>query len=139
MPRYIHHLSSFHVLVLTYLKIGVHTIHLTEKGSKFYNGVLPEWKSYKIRGFHKREVETPGRGLLPLAEHAQSFLHKDNTVFTIQGHPEMSSEFGKFILPGATGSYMAVQEAEVESIAASLDTEHDGSKIWKRILTWVTE
>lgn len=53
---------------------------------------------------------------------------------TFQGHPEMTYEISKTLSEGDTGAYKptAVNTGLVHDIA----TPHDGSEIWKVIMTW---
>ncbi|RDW88402.1 hypothetical protein BP6252_00434 [Coleophoma cylindrospora] len=120
-------------------EMGVHNISLTETGSKFFAPVLPQGSSYKVIEFHAREIKQPGKGLIALAESNQCFTNASNTVLTFQGHPEMTVEFGKKMLPSTTKSYMAVKEDEVDAISKKFELPHDGLLIWKRILDWVKE
>jgi GMP synthase-like glutamine amidotransferase len=93
---------------------------------------------YNIHEFHEREVKTPGKGFIALAEDNQSLVNAANTILTFQGHPEMSAELSRLLL-GDTPQYMSVDAAEKEALEIRINSPHDGSAIWKRIIQWAGE
>jgi len=118
-------------------EIGVTTIPLTPAGSAFFIS-LPNPTQYIIHEYHAREVKTPGKGFIALAEGSQCFVNADNTVLTLQGHPEMTENLAKDML-GNTPAYMGVGEEEKEAIARRMERGNDGGEIWRRVLDWVRE
>ncbi|KAF2787719.1 class I glutamine amidotransferase-like protein [Melanomma pulvis-pyrius CBS 109.77] len=119
-------------------EIGVTPITLTSTGSSFYSSYLPSTERYNIHEFHEREVKTPGKGFIALAEDNQSLVNTANTILTFQGHPEMSAELSRLLLRD-TPKYMGVDAAEKKALEIRIDSPHDGIAIWKRIVQWTGE
>lgn len=117
-------------------EIGVTQIKLTEEGRKMFpfatNGHL------RIHEFHRRDIKVPAEDFVPLAEGSQSFINKANTIVTFQGHPELNEELAKTLLAN-TPSYMGLDDEKMEELAKSMQSSHDGVRIWERILEWVKE
>jgi len=118
-------------------EIGVHAIPLTPAGSAFFIS-LPSPDHFNIHEYHRREVKTPGKGFIALAEGNQAFINADNTIITLQGHPELDEALAKAMLVNAP-SYMAVEGAEKEAIAKKMESPHNGLDIWRRVIEWVKE
>lgn len=117
-------------------EIGVTEITLTPEGKKMFP-FAPDGK-LQMHEFHRREIKTPAKGFVPLAEGSQSFVNEANTIMTFQGHPELSEKMGKIMLAD-TPSYMGLEGDKREICERSMEKEHDGVKIWGRILQWVEE
>jgi GMP synthase-like glutamine amidotransferase len=117
-------------------EIGVVRIPLTEEGKKMFpfakDGCL------QMHEFHRREIKVPAENFVPLAEGHQSFVNKANTIMTFQGHPELNTSLAKDMLLH-TPSYMGLDDAKKEVLAKSMESGHDGVKIWVRLLQWVKE
>ncbi|PVH85207.1 class I glutamine amidotransferase-like protein [Cadophora sp. DSE1049] len=117
-------------------EIGVMQITLTAEGKKIFpfasEGVL------NIHEFHAREVKTPAEGFVALAEGNQSFLSEGNTILTFQGHPELNTELASTLLTHSP-RYMGVDGERKEVLVEKAGMDHDGVKIWARILKWVLE
>ena len=110
-------------------------ITLTSTGSSFFSSSFPSPQRYNIHEFHEREVKTPGRGFIALAEDNQALVNASNTVLTLQGHPEMSAELSKLLLRD-TPEYMGGDAVEKEALESRINSPHDGFAIWKRIVQW---
>lgn len=119
------------------MKLGVTTIHLTDSGSNFFSAVSPS-ADLNIHEYHRRQITAPAKGFIPLARGNQSFLSTSNTIISFQGHPEMNVELVKTMF-ATVHSYMGVKESDKPIIEARMDLEHDGLKIWSRILNWIRE
>ncbi|ORY03563.1 class I glutamine amidotransferase-like protein [Clohesyomyces aquaticus] len=119
-------------------EVGVTPITLTSAGSSFFSSYLPSREEYKVHEFHEQEVKTPGKGFIALAEDNQSLVNATNTILTLQGHPEMSAELSKLLL-GDTPQYKGVHAAAKEALEFKINSSHDGSAIWKRIIHWTGE
>lgn len=117
-------------------EIGVTQITLTEQGKKMFPFAING--SLRIHEFHRRDIKVPAGDFVPLAEGSQSFVNKANTIMTFQGHPELNEELAKTLLAN-TPSYMGLDEEKMEQLAKSMESSHDGVKIWERILEWVKE
>jgi len=117
-------------------EIGVTTITLTAEGEK----IFPFAKGGKLRihEFHRRDVKSPGKGFVALAKGSQSFVNESNTIMTFQGHPELNEELAKTLL-AHTPSYMGLDDAKGEEFLKRMEQDHDGIKIWERILQWIKE
>lgn len=113
-------------------------IALTSTGSSFFSSFLPSTEKYNIHEFHEREVKTPGKGFIALAEDNQSLVNAANTILTFQGHPEMYAELSKLLLQGMP-QYMGVDAGEKETLEVKITNPHDGIAIWKRIVQWAGE
>ena len=113
-------------------------ITLTSAGSAFYSSYLPSAEGYRIHEFHEREVKTPGKGFIALAEDNQCLVNAANTILTLQGHPEMSAELSRLLLRDVP-KYAGVDAAEKEALQIRIDSPHDGIAIWKRIVQWARE
>ncbi|KAH8894521.1 putative copper/iron-regulated glutamine amidotransferase [Thozetella sp. PMI_491] len=119
--------------------VGVHTIALTEKGSEFFGpDVLQRPGEIKIQQFHKRDVQIPAAGLVPLAKNNESFVNENNTIITFQGHPEMNVEWAYTAASGFP-AYIALTGYTMEEILESVKIPTDGEAIWRRVLAWVRE
>ncbi|CZR60578.1 uncharacterized protein PAC_10474 [Phialocephala subalpina] len=117
-------------------EIGVHTIILTPKGKEMFpfasNGKL------QIHEFHRREIKSPAEEFVALAEGNQSFVNKANTIITFQGHPELNATLAREFID-TTPKYMGLGDEKKAGLVESAGLEHDGVKIWERLLRWVKE
>lgn len=117
-------------------EIGVHTITLTSKGKEMFpfeaDGKL------RIHEFHRREIKGTAEGFVPLAEGNQIFVNEKNTILTFQGHPELNAGLARELV-GTTPAYMGLDGEKKAGLMESAGLEHDGVKIWERILKWVKE
>ncbi|KAH6658873.1 hypothetical protein BKA67DRAFT_615139 [Truncatella angustata] len=116
-------------------EVGVMPIKLTSDGSSFFTSYLPSTEVYKIQEFHEREVKTPGKNFIALAEENQCFINAANTILTFQGHPEMSAELTRLLLKDVP-EYMGRNAAEKKALEMKIDSRHDGMALWKRIVEW---
>ena len=66
------------------------------------------------------------------------FMNEKRTIWTLQGHPEMNKELGNVVL-GVASAHIGVDEGETVELSRRMGREHDGVRIWKRVLEWVTE
>ena len=110
-------------------------ITLTSAGSSFFTSYLPSTEVYKIQEFHEREVKTPGKNFIALAEENQCFINAANTILTFQGHPEMSAEMTRLLLKDAP-KYMGRNATEKKVLEMKIDSRHDGAALWKMIVEW---
>jgi GMP synthase-like glutamine amidotransferase len=110
-------------------------ITLTSAGSSFFSSYLPSTEVYKIQEFHEREVKTPGKNFIALAEENQCFINAANTILTFQGHPEMSAELARLLLKDVP-KYMGCNAAQKNALEMKIDSQHDGTALWKRIVEW---
>ncbi|KAE8453969.1 hypothetical protein EG329_007745 [Mollisiaceae sp. DMI_Dod_QoI] len=117
-------------------EIGVHQITLTPEGRKIFP--FSEDGTPRIHEFHRREIKSPAKGFVPLAEGNQSFVNEANTIITFQGHPELNPILARRLVE-ATPAYMGLDGEKKAGLIASAGLEHDGVKIWERILRWVKE
>jgi GMP synthase-like glutamine amidotransferase len=113
-------------------------VTLTSSGSSFFSSSLPSPERYNIHEFHEREVKTPGKGFIALAEDNQALVNASNTILTFQGHPEMSATLSKLLLRD-TPDYMGGAPAEKEALEIRINSPHDGIAIWKKIIQWAGE
>jgi len=116
-------------------EVGVTPITLTSAGSSFFTSYLPSTEVYKIQEFHEQEVKTPGKNFIALAEENQCFINVANTILTFQGHPEMSAELTRLLLKDVP-KYMGRNAAEKKALEMKIDSRHDGTALWKRIVEW---
>ncbi|KUJ15831.1 class I glutamine amidotransferase-like protein [Mollisia scopiformis] len=117
-------------------EIGVHQITLTPEGKKMFP--FAQDGKLNIHEFHRREIKSPAKGFVPLAEGSQSFINEANTIITFQGHPELNAALAKNFVE-TTPAYMGLDDEKKAGLVASAGLEHDGVKIWERILRWVKE
>lgn len=132
----------------------MHTVLLTEEGGEFFSRLhgedLPversvsdafsslqsmERRSLQIHQFHEREVKTPGRGFVALAENNQCLVNEANTVLTFQGHPEMDQSLSRQLLE-VSSRYVGADEKEKDALERRIVGEHDGNEIWDTIVGW---
>ncbi|KAH7420030.1 class I glutamine amidotransferase-like protein [Cadophora sp. MPI-SDFR-AT-0126] len=117
-------------------EIGVTQISLTDEGRKMFPfasaGVLD------IHEFHAREIKTPAKGFIALAGGNQVFLSEENTILTFQGHPELNADLARTLLAHAP-AYMGIDGERKKILVEKAGVDHDGFKIWTRILQWVRE
>lgn len=119
-------------------KIGVHTVKLTPKGSAFLGDSLLTAGQINIQQFHKRDIDVPADGFIPLATNNESFINPENTIVTFQGHPEMTVEWGSEAAAGFP-AYVALTGKSMEDVQESIRLPTDGQAIWRRVLSWVRE
>lgn len=86
--------------------------------------------------FHGREIQTPAKGFIALAEQNQAFVNEADTILTFQGHPEIGTEFAKKILDNKPG-YISTNNHSANELIEKIGKKSDGMAIWKRILFWV--
>ena len=110
-------------------------ITLTGAGSSFFTSYLPSTKVYRIPEFHEQEVKTPGKNFIALAEENQCFINSANTILTFQGHPEMSAGLTRLLLKDMP-KYRDLNAAENDALEMRIDSQHDGTALWKRIVDW---
>ena len=113
-------------------------ITLTSAGSSFFTPYLPSTEVCNIQEFHEQEVKTPGKTFIPLAEENQCLVNAANTILTFQGHPEMSAELTRLLLRDVP-KYMGRNAAEKKALDMKIDSPHDGTALWKRIVDWAGE
>ncbi|KAH0428106.1 hypothetical protein CcaCcLH18_09234 [Colletotrichum camelliae] len=118
--------------------VGVHTIPLTERGSEFFGDSLLKSGQINIQQFHKRDIDTPAEGFLPLAENNEAFVNTTNTIITFQGHPEMTVEWGS-AAAASYPAYIALTGYSMEEIQEHIRRPADGEAVWRRVLKWVDE
>lgn len=119
--------------------MGVHTVPLTSKGSAFFgDDTLLKVNQINIQQFHKRDVDVPAAGFIPLAANNESFINAENTIITLQGHPEMNVEWGS-VAAGGFPAYIALTGYSMEEIQERIRLPTDGEAIWRRVLAWVDE
>lgn len=117
-------------------EIGVTKINLTAEGKKMFP-FAPESFVY-LHEFHAREIKMPAKGFIALAEGNQSFLSESNTILTFQGHPELNADLARTLYAHAP-AYMGFEGDRKELLLEKSGLDHDGVKIWARILKWVRE
>lgn len=61
-------------------------------------------------------------------------MSESDRILTFQGHPEMTCEISKTLSEGDTGAYKPT--AANSELVEDISTPHDGSEIWKVILSW---
>ncbi|KAL4939794.1 hypothetical protein BDV06DRAFT_224686 [Aspergillus oleicola] len=115
-------------------ELGITEISLTSKGQDFFGS-----ETLNLQEFHMRAIDVAPTGFHPLAEGGQIFLSERNTVFTFQGHPEMSNELARFLLSRDSDYVAGKSEAERARIVQLGRGKDDGPRVWKRILEWVRE
>lgn len=93
----------------------------------------------RIHEFHKRQVDIPVPGFVPLAENNQAFLSLSNNTLTFQGHPEMNGDLASMILDHAATYTGSFDQERLKTVKRSMQEEHDGVKIFRKILEWVAE
>lgn len=118
-------------------EIGVTKIGLTDEGKKMFP-FAAEKGCMMMHEFHRREIKVVVDDFVLLAEENQVFLNKANTILTFQGHPELNTELAQMLLAG-TPSYMGIDDEKREGMKTSMESAHDGVRIWERILEWVKE
>jgi hypothetical protein len=69
------------------------------------------------------------------SEENQCFINAANTILTFQGHPEMSAELVRLLLKDVP-KYMGRNAAEKKALEMKIDSRHDGTALWKRIVEW---
>lgn len=117
-------------------EIGVHTMTLTPRGREMFPSAADG--KLRIHEFHRREIKNPAEGFVPLAEGNQSFVNEKNTILTFQGHPELNSGLARNFVE-TTPAYMGLDGEKKAGLMESAGLEHDGVRIWERILRWVKE
>ena len=117
-------------------ELGVNSFSLTEQGTALFSS-LPS-KNLRIHEFHRREITSPAKDFIPLAEQNQSFVNTANTILTFQGHPELNPDLARAMLDAAP-SYMGVEGARKKDLFDKLEDEHDGVDVLRRVLAWVKE
>ena len=117
-------------------EIGVTKISLTAEGKKMFP--FASEGALQLHEFHAREVKTPAKGFVALAEGKQSFLNDENTILTFQGHPELNTDLARTLLANSP-AYMGIDGERKEALVEKVGMDHDGVKIWSRILKWVRE
>ena len=117
-------------------EVGVTRVDLTNDGRK----IFPFAKDghLNIHEFHRRDIKSPVKGFVSLAEANQSFVNEANTILTFQGHPELNTGLAKQLL-GDTPKYFALDKEQKENLASKMELQHDGVEIWRRILQWTRE
>jgi GMP synthase-like glutamine amidotransferase len=115
-------------------EIGVTTLQLTPEGQKLLG--FAEQGKVNMHEYHRREIKVRAEGFVELAEGNQMFMNEKKTIWTFQGHPELSEGLAKALLAD-TPAYMGVDSKEREVIERRMERSHDGVRIWKRILKWV--
>jgi glucosinolate gamma-glutamyl hydrolase len=85
------------------------------------------------------EISTPALGFLSLAENDQICLSENNAILTFQGHPEMSPELAKLLMESESMYTKDLSKEEVRKLVQGAEGEHDGMKVWERVLKWVLE
>ena len=117
-------------------EIGVTKIPLTAEGKKMFP--FASKGAIQLHEFHAREVKTPAKGFVALAEGNQSFLNEDNTILTFQGHPELNADLARILLANSP-AYMGIDGERKEALIEKAGVDHDGVEVWSRILRWVRE
>lgn len=117
-------------------EIGVHQITLTPEGNKMFP--FAQDGKLNIHEFHRRDIKSVAKGFIPLAEGNQSFVNEANTILTFQGHPELNAELARNFVE-TTPAYMGLNDEKKAGLIAKAGLDHDGVKIWERILRWVRE
>ncbi|KAG4440183.1 hypothetical protein IFR05_004328 [Cadophora sp. M221] len=112
-------------------EIGVTRIPLTNEGRKMFP--FASDGSVQLHEFHAREIKMPAKGFVALAGGNQAFLSEENTIITFQGHPELNEDLARSLLAHAP-AYMGVDGERKETLVKKVGMEHDGVKIWARIL-----
>ncbi|KAL2071716.1 hypothetical protein VTL71DRAFT_12951 [Oculimacula yallundae] len=117
-------------------EVGVTSIFLTAEGKKMFP--FASDGAVRLHEFHAREIRTPAKGFIALAEGNQSFLSASNTILTFQGHPEVNEDMARKML-ARPSAYMGIDEKRKIDLLAKSGMDHDGVKVWARILEWVRE
>jgi len=118
-------------------ELGVSTVALTEFGAQFFSKALHS-SELRIHEYHRRHITLPAKGFVTLAEGNQSFVSASNTILSFQGHPEMNVELVKTMF-SKVPSYMGVDKRDKPSILDRMQLDHDGLKIWSKVLDWTRE
>ncbi|KAH7350745.1 class I glutamine amidotransferase-like protein [Rhexocercosporidium sp. MPI-PUGE-AT-0058] len=117
-------------------EIGVTRIALTAEGKKMFP--FTSDGHVRLHEFHAREIKAPAEGFVALAEDNQSFLNESNTIMTFQGHPELNEDLAKALLAHSP-AYMGVNGDSKGALLERAGVDHDGVRIWARILEWIRE
>lgn len=117
-------------------EVGVHKITLTPAGRKMFS--FAENGALRIHEFHRREISVVAEGFVALAEGNQCFVNEGNTILTFQGHPELNAELAKIFVEGAL-PYMGLDDERKKVYMEKADMNHDGVRVWERILRWIGE
>lgn len=117
-------------------EIGVTPIELTPKGRSMFH--FASDTSIRLHEFHAREVKTAAKRFIALAGGNQVFVNEANTILTFQGHPELNAELARKFVEN-TPVYMGVAEGRKQDLIDKAGVEHDGVKVWARILEWARE
>ncbi|KAK4150866.1 class I glutamine amidotransferase-like protein [Chaetomidium leptoderma] len=121
-------------------ELGVTEAKLTPAGRRFFarqssNGAV------LLQQHHRRAVGTPPRGFSELLVGNQSFVSHNNAILTFQGHPEKDAQCARLRIRDAS-RWFGVGEDDEKALAAfveSMERQHDGAAIWKRVLEWARE
>lgn len=109
---------------------------LTPEGRKFFpfaeaRGTLA------VNLMHREDVREPGSSFIPLAEDHLSFISTNNSILTLQAHPEIGPLFAERIIRKDFEKHLS--QAEFEHALTELDCPLDNEKVWERILQWARE
>ncbi|KAE8131929.1 copper/iron-regulated glutamine amidotransferase [Aspergillus pseudotamarii] len=118
---------------------GLEDVKLTEAGKKFF-ACAPDINSYCLPEFHVREVAKPGLGFVHLAENHEIFVNQENTVLSLQAHPEVEAALAKKLLLEEDDVYNGnLSQPELENHLKKLDQPTDGVEVLRRVIEWVKE
>jgi hypothetical protein len=113
---------------------------LTPAGRRFFPSRGLEG-TLRLQQHHRRAVGKAPQGFTELVAGNQGFLSHDNTILTLQGHPEKDAQCAKLRIHDATRWYgIDVDDhAARAAILRSMELPHHGAEVWERILRWARE
>ncbi|PWY83594.1 class I glutamine amidotransferase-like protein [Aspergillus heteromorphus CBS 117.55] len=118
---------------------GIEDIKLTPAGKKFFS-TPDDVATYRLPEFHVREVARPGLGFVHLAENHEMFVNQENTILSLQAHPEVQPALAKKLLLEEDDVYNGnLSKQELEDHLVKLDQPTDGFEVLRRVIEWVRE
>ncbi|KAL1843533.1 hypothetical protein VTJ49DRAFT_1126 [Mycothermus thermophilus] len=121
-------------------ELGVTEAKLTPTGRRFFASRSREG-TLRLQQHHRRAVGKPPQGFSELVAGNQGFLSHDNTILTLQGHPEKDAQCARLRIHDATRWYGLREDDEAarSAILRSMEQPHHGKEVWERILRWARE
>ena len=111
---------------------------LNERGKQFFPCTIEKGR-YSVHQHHKREVKTAAKDFFALSDDFQTFINRSNTILTMQGHPEKNEVVAKLRVADAPRwlGFDPADTVRISEIEKSMELEHDGRNIWRRVVSWV--
>lgn len=132
-------------------QLGVTDSKLTSAGLRFFNDRGPpstagekggkEKSSLRLHQHHRRQLVSTPPNFHQLLANNECLLSDDNSVLTFQGHPEKDAKAAKLKIRDAARwwGWDLNEQKVVEEVKGLMEREHDGNRVWERVLEWVWE